>query len=167
MARLTLYHMVASDQLAAVLKHGLRQGSRGSKSSDPLITQADQLLDEHCPPRLQAAGVSRQANQYAYIPTPDGRIIDIRDGEPKLPAELAGLTGHHLLRLEVDSGVCYVSDLDRFDAVVAALRRGKSQTVVERAQVYWRAFTPIEAYKGGIRRPEAVITTSIFSIVKV
>lgn len=161
MPTVVAYHMVSSGQLASVLQHGLRQGTRGSKGSDQAIIDTDELLDELCPQHLISAGVSRAANIYAYLP--DGEaVIDIADGVTKPPRDLADIQGHRLLRLEVFSDYCFVSDLDTYDAVLAAVRSDEHiSTLQQLATSYWHKFTPLEGYVQRFRRPELVITTNI------
>lgn len=148
--------MVASDQLAAVLRHGLVQGSSGSKDNSG-TQQADEFLNQHCPTHLSQAGVDRRANVYGYLLAVDGRVIDIADGEIKAATKLVGLAGHSILRVQVLPDRCYVSDLDAYDAVRQSLDEADDTRATELAAVYWRRLTRLVDYNGALRRPEVAI----------
>lgn len=157
-----LYHEVAADSFASVARSGLRQGERGQKS-DARIAAADNYLDACIPAQLRAAGVSRCDNIYAFIGD-DATIIDIQDGVRRRLDDYARQHNDtRVVRLVVDARSCYVSDLDRYDAVKVALERG-DPAAPTLARDYWRTIMPLPSSLSvakHIQRPEVMITCHI------
>ena len=158
---MTLYHEVAQDTLASILRDGIKRTARGDKGDNSAIKRADDYLDARRPGILRDKGVSRDNNIYAYLGD-DHSLVDIRSGD------IVPLTQHpdpdsSLLRLSVDPTLCYVSDLDDYDALKQAIETEAPDAVLEtKATAYWRALTPLTTYRpGSIRRPEVMITRDI------
>lgn len=155
-----LYHEVAKDSVEKILTDGLKRTSRGDKGDQTDIIQTDAYLDDHRPGALRDQGISRDDNLYAFVGT-DTSLVDITNGATvslqDYPQE-----DSVLLRLAVDEAACYVSDLDRYDAVKAAIANHETATLAELADAYWASLTPLRSFKiGDILRPEVMITTDI------
>lgn len=158
MENITLYHEVSPDTLDSVFTDGLQRTSRGEKGSDVTIAATDHLLDTNRPHAVIEAEISRDDNIYAYVGI-DDKIIDIIDGNH---VELAHFVKHNsnaVLALTVDPNRCFVSDLDQYDAIKAAVT-DLSQTELENMSThYWETLIPLHMFKvGDIRRPEVMIT---------
>lgn len=157
---MTLYHELSPDALVSALREGLRRTSRGEKGQDDAIKKTDAYLDQHCPAPLRAKGVSRDDNIYAYLGTED-TLIDIRDGRTVPLTDRPDPTSK-LLRLSVDPAHCYVSDLERYDAVKRAIDQHSDTQLAALATEYWQHITPLASYgPGSIRRPEIMITCDL------
>lgn len=155
-----LYHEVAKDSVEKILADGLKRTSRGDKGDQTDIIQTDAYLDDHRPAALRKQGVSRDDNLYAFIGT-DDVLIDITNGATVSRADYPK-EGSVLLRITVDEAACYVSDLDRYDAVKAAIANHETATLAELADAYWTSLTPLRHFEiGDILRPEVMITTDV------
>ncbi|OYX44021.1 hypothetical protein B7Y94_00340 [Candidatus Saccharibacteria bacterium 32-49-12] len=157
------YHEVSLDQLGSVLENGLRQGNRGSKGDDKMIVETDEYLDVRCPKHLKAQGVSRAKNIYAYIRSGD-EIIDIVDGSRVSIEEFVERSRGGLLEISVDDRRCFVSDLDTYDALKAAIEGRVNRSELERlADSYWSKVKPVTE-SADYRRPELMITYDLSPI---
>ena len=155
-----LYHEVAKDSVEKILADGLKRTSRGDKGDQTDIIQTDAYLDDHRPDAVRKQGVSRDDNLYAFVGT-DYSLIDITNGAT-VPLTDYPNDGSVLLRIAVDEVACHVSDLDRYDAVKAAIANHETATLAELADTYWTSLTPLRDFKiGDILRPEVMITTDI------
>ena len=158
---MTLYHEIPGDTRESILRDGLKRTSRGDKGDDAAIQQADKYLDDRRPAALRENNVSRDDNIYAYLGD-DRSLVDIRSGDV-VPLNRHPDPDSSLLRLSVDPALCYVSDLDRYDALKQALEAGSADDLLEaQAAAYWDALIPLASYQSGsIRRPEVMITRDI------
>lgn len=118
-SRMTLYHEAPLDSLSELRHNGLERTARGDKGDDPVIKRTDDYLDAHCPDKLRSYGVSRSNNLYAFLGD-EAHIVDIQNGAT-LPLQDYAISDSILFRLSVDPASCFVSDLDRYDAVKAAV----------------------------------------------
>lgn len=157
-----VYHDIQPDALEAALTNGLFCTVRGDKGQDQAIIAADRFLDERCPHTLKAQGVSRANNVYAYLVV-DGAVIDITDGSATTLDSFLHNRPNRILQLTVDPNRCFVSDLDTYDAVKAALVSNSDSSYLDTlAASYWRKLTPLPHFvPGSIRRPEPMITYNI------
>jgi hypothetical protein len=157
---MVLYHEIDRDSLDSVLADGLKRTSRGEKGDDDAIKKTDAYLDTHRPATLVHRNISRDDNIYAFLGT-DKTLIDITSGA------IVSLSDHKkpdvaLLRLSVGQSACYVSDLDRYDAVKHAVEHGMTEQLDALADHYWQAVVPLEAYTTGtIIRTEVMITRDV------
>lgn len=155
-----LYHEIDRDSLDNVLTDGLKRTSRGEKGSDEAIKKTDAYLDARRPATLVHKDISRDDNIYAFLGD-NKTLIDITNGlivplsERKQP-DIA------LLRLSVEPSVCYVSDLDRYDAVKHAIAHDMIDQLDALSEHYWQAVIPLNDYTAGtIIRPEIMITRDV------
>lgn len=157
-----VFHQVDPSTLSAVLTHGLKRFSRGEKGADGLIMKTDAFLDERCPKIVKEQGVSRDNNIYAYL-TDKESIIDITDGSQIPIKTFIAQSTQAVLRLDINPARCFVSDLDTYDALKAALEaRGDPSKAEQLAESYWNKLTPLTNFEiGSIRRPEIMITYDI------
>jgi hypothetical protein len=154
-----LYHEVSTAMYETAIEHGLRCDVSGSKT-DGIIERTDKLLDQARPARLAQAGVSRSNNLYAYLGD-DSAVIDIQNGRRVVLAEWHNSANSKLLRIEVEPSSCYVSDLDRYDAVKAQVAAGRTPDR-ELTLTYWKSVVPLAEFKpGSVKRPEVMVTRNI------
>ncbi|HET6746909.1 MAG TPA: hypothetical protein VFH06_02260 [Candidatus Saccharimonadales bacterium] len=67
-----------------------------------------------------------------------------------------------LLELTIDSKYCYVSDLDKYDAVKSSLLNNNKERAFTYAQIYWRSITNLAVFQPGtIARPEVMIVKDL------
>lgn len=158
--KVRVYHEVLPDSLDSTLSEGVKRSTHGEKS-DSLVKKADDYLDRRRPEHLPS-DLSRANAVYGYL-ADDGKLIDIKDGTPVDVKEFAAQRKQVLLRMTVELDNCFVSDLDRYDAVKEALEKGDDDAALEQlAARYWDRVTPLEKYSPGpIRRPEALITHDV------
>jgi hypothetical protein len=157
---MVLYHEVTEDALEQTLSHGLKSAARGEKGDKNDIIRTDTYLDDHRPAHIRRQGISRNDNLYAFIGTTT-TLIDITNGAT-VPLKDYPLHNSCLLRLSVDSNECYVSDLDRYDAVKAAVANHETATLAELASDYWTHLVPLGDFTiGDITRPEIMITRDV------
>ena len=157
---MVLYHEVTKDSVEKILADGLKRTSRGDKGDKTDIIETDTYLDNHRPAALRERGVSRDDNLYAFVGT-DNSLVDITNGATLSLADYPQ-EDSILLRIAVDEDTCYVSDLDRYDAVKAAIANHETATLAELADEYWASLTPLRTFEiGGILRPEIMITTDV------
>jgi hypothetical protein len=156
-----IYHEIRPEALPTALAEGLVRTSQGAKSEDPAILKTNSFLDKHCPDHLRAAGLSRRNNIYGYIGS-GSSIIDIQNGQ-KIPLqEKQRQNNLALVRLEVDPRHCWISDLDKYDAVKDAIMRNTSiQELIPLSNDYWNSLQPLKDYSARIRRPEVMIICDI------
>jgi hypothetical protein len=156
-----LYHEVSSDSLGNILRHGLKCTERGEKSNDESIIQADHYLDKHRPSKLKKAGLSRSSAVYAFIGTTD-TIIDIKNGTIIPLNAYSAKSESAIVRLDVEVEFCYVSDLDKYDAVKSALSDGNELLAYNLAQEYWNSIIPFATFQpDDIARPEVMIIRDV------
>lgn len=157
-----LYHEVDPKEVESILHEGLKRTSRGDKGDDTTIEKTDQLLDNMRPKHLKESGVSRDNNLYGYM-AKDGHVVRITDGGTVPIDGFVRESTQAVLELTVAEDSCYVSDLDRYDAVKAAVEEGRSREVqMKQADEYWRKLIPLRDFSASaIRRPEVMITCDI------
>lgn len=156
-----VYHEASPDSYDTLVSEGLKCTSRGEKTAgDPMIQQTDQLLDSRLPATLKNAGVSRDNNLYAYIA--DGEVVqDITDGSFIPVASFVQKSKQLVLAIDVDPKRCYVSDLDRYDALKVAIEQRQPQ-LQGLADAYWQSLLPLDAYDlAQNRRVEIMITYDV------
>jgi hypothetical protein len=157
--KVRVYHEVKPDSLDTVLRDGVKRSTHGEKS-DSLVKKADDYLDRLRPEHLPSE-LSRANAVYGYLSDHD-KLIDIQDGAPVDVKEFAVQRSQVLLRMTVELDRCFVSDLDRYDAVKEALEKGDDADLEQLASRYWDRLTPLEKYAPGlIQRPEAMITHDV------
>lgn len=155
-----LYHEVTAEALERTLADGLKAESRGEKGDDPDIIETDTYLDEHRPAPLSRQGISRSDSLYAFVGT-ENSLVDITNGATVALQDYP-LQDSHLLRLSIGSDSCYVSDLDRYDAVRKAIANHETATLTELADEYWTHLVPLSDFAiGDIARPEVMVTHDI------
>lgn len=156
-----IYHEVASTSLPSVLANGLKRTSHGIKTNEKAIVKADEFLDTHRPVHLQTAGVSRQKSIYGYIGD-ESTIRDIKDGSRTAVNKKQRHDGQTLLQLKADLQYCWVSDLDKYDELKAAISSGvPHETCLKLCDTYWSSLQPLADYNKTITRPEVMITCNI------
>jgi hypothetical protein len=156
------YHEVTNNKLDSILKVGLKQGAYGDKSTDKAIMKTDKFLDNCRPESLKSAGLSRQSNLYCYFSNKDG-VVDITDGQIKNPAEVSQSPKHALLKVQIDPGKCYVSNLDLYDRIMEAIKRNDNQLALQLGRDYWQQIIPLGEYNysKGFKRPEVIVTYNV------
>jgi hypothetical protein len=156
------YHEITTGRLGSVLKEGLKQGAKGDKSAAKAILKTDKFLDNHCPEVLKKAGISRQNNVYCYFAYKDG-IVDITNGLLKDPLELSQSHEHTLLKVGVDPGRCYVSNLDLYDKILGKIKSNDTYSAQHLTSDYWDQVTRLDNYdhSNGFNRPEILATYDI------
>lgn len=156
------YHEVSTEDVATILKHGLKKTSRGDKGDDKVILATDAFLDEHCPDFLKTHGLSRDDNIYAYVRNGDS-IVTITDGKQVPIKVFVKRSKDNVLELTIDPSRCYVSDLDAYDALKhVILHEGARPLLTTLAYAYWSKLKRLDQYTpGSIKRPELMITYDI------
>lgn len=155
-----VYHEVDPAEVDSILEKGLKRTSRGDKGDDKTIIKTDKLLDDARPDELRHSGVSRDDNLYAYMAV-DTKIIRITDGKAVNIDEFLQESKQAVLRLEVETTRCFVSDLDRYDALKKAVETDDERTG-ELVEDYWQHLVPLHNFTAGmIRRPEVMVTYDV------
>lgn len=149
-----IYHQLTDHAWQLAKTQGLLRTTRGDKGDDEAIIRTDEFLDEHVPHKLANAGVRRCHVIYGYIGD-SSHLIDIETGNAVPVMQKAKEAGHVLLWLETDPKVCWVSDLDLYDAVK------DSDLSPKYAAAYWAALQPLTRYDGSIHRPEVMIAADL------
>lgn len=158
---MVIYHEVTHDALARIRQEGIKRASRGIKGKDKSIIHTDNFLDKHCPPYLHEISVSRNNNIYGYIGTKSS-LIDIQDGSLISLSKKKEQNDQVLLRLDIDTQGCWVSDLDMYDKVKDAIvKKQPNEKILQLCHRYWNALQPLKNYKKNIKRPEVMITYDI------
>ncbi len=165
-----MYHEISKDSLESVLHEGLKCASRGKLGKDSDIIAADRFLDERRPTHLKQAGICRNNNIYCFVGD-EISLINIKDGRRVLLDSYNLNTNSTLLKVAVDSSVCYVSDLDLYDNLKDTLHNHHVKIAEKLASKYWHNVTPLSHFTSGdISRPEILVTCNIgpaqISIVK-
>ncbi|HEX2286999.1 MAG TPA: hypothetical protein VHI10_19610 [Mycobacterium sp.] len=144
-----------------VLREGLQRHGQGEKT-DSASKEADNFLDSRLPSELASKGVGRQSVVYGYLSS-DGKLVDIRSGAPIDIGDFASRRELTLLRMTVDSELCYVSDLNLYDRVKDAVQSAKpDEALDEYAEHYWANVVPLDTYEPGQhRRPEVLIAGDV------
>lgn len=156
-----LYHEVSYDALQSILHEGLKRNDRGEKGDDQDIIETDEYLDTMQPRSLKEAGLSRSNNIYAFIGE-HGSIVDITDGSVRSLKDYMSDHDSVLLKLAVEPKYCYVSDLDKYDAVKSCYANNDKLRAYDYAHDYWNSVTPLAAFKPNtIRRPEVMIVKNL------
>jgi hypothetical protein len=156
-----LYHEVSNDAIQSILREGLKRNDRGEKGDDQDIIETDEYLDATQPLSLKKTGLSRSNNIYAFIGE-HGSIIDIKDGSVRSLKDYMSDRDSVLLKLTVDPAYCYVSDLDKYDAVKSSYTNNDKLRAYDYAHDYWNSVIPLAAFKPNtIRRPEVMIVKDL------
>jgi hypothetical protein len=155
-----IYHQLLRSTLHHALKKGLKCKTRGEKGDDALIKKTDDYLDANRPEHISNLRLSRNTAVYGYLGDAHS-LIDIRYGTRTPITEYTNKT-HQLLELHVAPDSCFISDLDRFDAVKAAIGSKNIGTLKRLAKDYWQSIVPFSSYlPGQFTRPEAMITRDV------
>lgn len=110
---------------------------------------------------MKSADLSRCNNLYGYLGD-DTSLLDIKDGQRISLEEKKHQTGLILLRLDVDAACCWVSDLDKYDAVKDALLHDRPRSTIHAlSKTYWNSVEQLATYSGTIKRPEIMITQNV------
>lgn len=157
-----IFHESQRGHIASIMQNGLVQGSSGVKSQNSLNTKTDKLLDQHRPVAVKTANICREKNIYGYVGI-DEKIIDIIDGTHRDLAEYIKNSSLVVLELMPEPTQCYVSDLDRYDAIKQMVDlNAPLDSIIPLIGHYWSALVPLQMYNpSDIRRPEVVITSDI------
>lgn len=156
-----LYHESTPESVDAILENGIKREASGAKR-DSHIEMIDTFLDTHASDRIKAAGLSRRGVTYAFMEH-DGKIVDIATGESVPVSGFRKGNGMRLLRLTVDAGDCFVSDLDLYDTLKRAMELDEQGSTREHlAERYWERVVPFTQFEfGSIKRPEVMIRADI------
>lgn len=159
---MVVYHEVDSSSLGSILKKGLRRASHGEKSDESAVAKADTYLDGCRPSELEQVGVARSENLYGYV-VHDNKIINITDGRAVDIATFVNSTNQVVLRLHIAPERCFVSDLDAYDTLKAAIENKSDDGALQRlSKKYWNSIIPLAEFSvGAIQRPEVMITYDI------
>lgn len=158
---MVIYHEIKRNAVGNALTNGLKRTSQGAKSKDKLILRTNDFLDENRPTNLKAQGVSRNNNLYGYLGD-SSSIIDIKDGKRISLSKKMRQSDLAMLRLDVGPQDCWVSDLDKYDAVKEAIAAAKPQNLLlELCDDYWASVLQLKSYEDQIHRPEIMITSDI------
>jgi hypothetical protein len=153
-----IYHQISNKAWRLVKYSGLVPTSRGEKGARQDIVATDVFLDKHVPTNLKIQGLSRDNNLYGYLGTTNS-LIDIQTGAIQPISQKAAEPGKTLLRLNVNPVNCWISDLDLYDVVKAALAADRDPIHV--ANEYWKALCRLDEYDNTKKRPEIMITYKI------
>jgi uncharacterized protein (DUF1697 family) len=156
------YHEVDPSSAYSILTTGLKCKSRGDKGDDKGIIMTDAYLDERRPDSVRQANVSRDENVYAYV-SADGNIYDITNGSLVDIDTFVSTSDQTVLRLNLNSDRCFVSDLNLYDTIKVRIHDTKKANELEAlAQQYWAGLTPLSQFDPTmIARPEIMITYDI------
>jgi hypothetical protein len=159
--QVVMYHEVRPDNLDEVLRSGIKRTGDGEKT-DGDIHRTDELLDSRIPAELAERGVTRRSVVYGYLSSGDD-LVDIRDGRVVDPAQFSAHREQILLRIVADTAVCFVSDLDAYDAVKMCVESDADDAMLGRlADRYWARVVPFTQYEAGsYRRPEVMAAEDI------
>lgn len=158
-----VYHEANPASYDTLMSDGLKCTSRGDKTDgDPSIQQTDKLLDDCRPAALRDAHVSRDNNLYAYIANGE-TVQDITDGAFIPVVTFIQKSKQLVLAINVVPERCFVSDLDQYDALKAAIEKKTPQTTLNQmAASYWQSLIPLSEYDvSQNRRAEVMITYDI------
>ncbi len=122
-----------------------------------MVEHLNSLLDELIPPALQAKKLSRQNCLYMYAGFGE-LVMDIKTGKLTPWHDWDAGDDFIKLRVELDPATSYISDLDAYDELKRALKRGAPDEMLEElASSYWCRVIPLpdflrcyEQNKGGI-----------------
>jgi hypothetical protein len=156
-----VYHEVRPENLDEILREGIKRSDHGEKS-DSVVQRTDDCLEARIPPHLRSAGLSRHKVVYAYL-SAGASLIDIRNGNAVDVNDFAMQRDLVLLRITADNELCFVSDLDAYDAVRKSVESDADDThLTQLADRYWARVLPLEEYQAGqYRRPEVMIKSDI------
>lgn len=156
------YHRVNSNELERVLTEGIKQAVEGKTDDDSDITRTDELLDTQLPEKLRGAGVSRKHNVYLYYDA-NGFALDVFDGQMRQPQDIVRSEGDVILKVELQTKKCFVSNLDLYDQVKVALKSEPADNAELLARQYWDQVYPfVEGYKPSANeRIEIMVTHDV------
>ena len=145
-----------------IIAGGLKRTSRGEKGNDKAIIKTDHYLDSVRPESHKEQDISRDDNLYAYVCT-DTIVIDITDGTHRQKDLFIQESEPTLFQLAVDPARAYVSDLDTYDSLKAAIERDEPESMLEPlAYAYWDSVIRLDRFTlYDIPRPEVMITYDI------
>jgi hypothetical protein len=159
--QVVVYHEVRPESLDGILREGIKRSDHGEKS-DSVVQRTDECLEHRIPAHLSSGGLSRDKVVYGYL-SAGANLIDIRDGNAIDVNDFASERDLVLLRITADSELCFVSDLDAYDAVRLCVESDADDTLLTQlADRYWARVLPLEEYQPGqYRRPEVMIKSDI------
>jgi hypothetical protein len=159
--KVTLFHEIDPTSKDKVLNEGIKRKANGGKNNSEK-KKVDTFLDTHLPDWAKEKEVCRGNVLYAFLER-DGHVVDITDGEPMPVSQFMDKSQDALLKITVDSGKCYVSDLDLYDTLMRAMQLDEQDSTREHlADRYWERVIPLEKYElGTIRRPEVMVATDV------
>lgn len=132
-----VYHEASEDSVESILQEGLKRGAQGEGSQEEHAQKTNDALNRRRPEEYTSAGIDRQACLYGFLLL-DDKIIDANDGRQLDPEEWQPQEGKSGLRLIVDPGAAYVSDLDAYDRLAEAVEQGRDEELDELADHYWQ-----------------------------
>jgi hypothetical protein len=177
-------HVTSPNAVKDIVSGGLLYGSQGMNNKQKQAAITNNFLDSVRPDALISKNVSRVDCLYAYLVL-DGMVIDITDGHSYVLKHWQPTDGKRAIALTVDPTKTYISDLDAYDKVAAAIfAQSSTNTCHDLAIAYWQLLLPLQeaaqyyqpAQTGiklrsgaptnlqrNIQRPELMITESISS----
>jgi hypothetical protein len=159
--QVVVYHEVRPETLDEIRREGIKRSDHGEKT-DSVVQRTDECLEARIPARLSSRGLSRHEVVYGYLSSGTS-LIDIRNGNAVDVNDFSLQRDLVLLRITADAELCFVSDLDAYDAVKMCVESDADDTLLRRlADRYWAHVVALEEYQAGqYRRPEVMITSDI------
>jgi hypothetical protein len=159
--QVVVYHEVRPQSLDEILREGIKRSEHGEKS-DSVVQRTDKCLEQRIPAHLSSEGLSRHKVVYGYL-SAGTNLIDIRNGNAVDINDFALHRDLVLLRITADAELCFVSDLDAYDAVRQCVESDADDTLLTQlADRYWARVLPLEEYQAGqYRRPEVMIKSDV------
>jgi hypothetical protein len=159
--QVVVYHEVRPETLDEIRREGIKRSDHGEKT-DSVVQRTDECLEARIPSRLSSTGLSRHNVVYGYL-SAGANLIDIRNGNAVEVNDFSLQRDLVLLRITADSELCFVSDLDAYDAVRLCVESDADDTVLTQlADRYWARVLPLEEYQAGrYRRPEVMIKSDV------
>jgi hypothetical protein len=156
-----VYHEVRPETLDEILREGIKRSDHGEKS-DSVVQRTDDCLEARIPAHLRSMGLGRHNVVYAYL-SAGANLIDIRNGNAVDVNDFSLQRELVLLRITADTELCFVSDLDAYDAVRKCVESDADDTLLTQlADRYWARVIPFEDYRAGqYRRPEVMIKSDV------
>ncbi len=141
MQRTQVYHGAKTDGLDSILSEGLKCEAKASGTQEDFVQKTDEILLRHRPAEFER--VDRQRALYAYLFL-ESSIIDTEDGRQLAPDEWRVEEGRSRLRLTINPESAYMSDLEAYDKLAAAVREGRDDEYEELARAYWEHLAPLD-----------------------
>lgn len=164
--RVNVYHALQNKQVPRVLAEGLHYGKQGEHSREVFAARANKFLDGQRTKDITSKKLSRRKCLFAFLEL-NGDIIDVKSGKPVSSQDWYPGNDKTKLRLSVDAGAGYVSDLELYDHIAGLLANDAAMPgLVALAYTYWHSVLPlgvvIEHYaptdRGIVAKPTAPIS---------